>query len=209
MSSGLAEAFKHLAVKFYSFYCVNPAHLLFSYTQNVMFCCCYTFCWLLVTKVNFWFFPFLYVTCSPVFSLFWRILSVLFMIQLVLLNILDRKSCLQGRIYVFFFSLSLLFMLYCIGWDFWTCETVITTKEIFRGGLRVWPDVASVYLFMNYSVILSLGQTPYCILISQGSYVGYFQSRFLDPLWFSLPLPPQSQRALCSLLSFLKGWSPA
>lgn len=70
MSSGLAEAFKHLAVKFYSFYCVNPAHLLFSYTQNVMFCCCYTFCWLLVTKVNFWFFSLFVCNLQPcLFSL--------------------------------------------------------------------------------------------------------------------------------------------
>lgn len=65
MSSGLDEAFKHLAVNFYSFYCVNPAHLLFSYTQNVMFCCCYTFCWLLVTEENFWFFSLFVCNLQP------------------------------------------------------------------------------------------------------------------------------------------------
>lgn len=83
-----------------------------------MFCCCYTFCWLLVPEENFWFFSLFVCNLQPYFFSLLKLLPVLLLLQLVLLNIIDRKPCLQGRTYFLFSSFSLFFMLYCIGWDF-------------------------------------------------------------------------------------------
>lgn len=112
------------------------------------------------------------------------------MLQLVLLNTLDRKSYLQIRTYFFFSSFSLFFLLYCVGLDFWTYETVIATKEIFRGSPRTWPDVAPASLETPFAYSWTilwccLWARPCAVYLrSQGSYVGYFHFLTLCSLVF-------------------------
>lgn len=183
MSSGLVEAFKHLAVNFYSFYCILPAHLLFSlYSKpNAL----WLLFFLLALSYRKELFIFAHFVCSLwpcLFSLYCSMLSVLLMLQLVLLTLLDTKSCLQGRMYFFPSSLYLFFLLYCIGWDFWTYETVIATKEIFSGSPRTWPDVApgspeTPFVYSWTDLWCCLWAKPCTVYLrSQRSYVEYLQS---------------------------------